>query len=153
MIGDVIKYSLSSQGSKDTLSGIASLIGGFVGAKLQSSLSQNDIIAILRGKREAPAVAKKLARIVLMFKDEPVVLNEIISMVLSFLEKKGFSEEAVLKMLMDYAPILDLDMTTPSREEFTKVLILLSERIDASEDEFTHTAGITCPYCGEFFLV
>jgi hypothetical protein len=116
-------------------------------------LSQNDIIVILRGKWEVFVVVKKLVWIVFMFKDEFVVLNEIILMVLSFLEKKGFSEEVVLKMLMDYAPILDLDMTTPLWEEFMKVLIFLLERIDASEDEFIHMAGIICPYCGEFFLV
>jgi hypothetical protein len=153
MISDVIKYSLSSKGSKDTLSGIASLIGGFMGARLHNSLSQSDLISILRGKQDAPRLVKKLAKMVLTFKDEPVILSELISMSVSFLEKKGFSEDAVLKMVMDYAPILDLQMIHPSREAFTDTLVVLAERIDMSEDEFTHTAGVECPYCEQFFLV
>jgi hypothetical protein len=149
----LVATALASKESRNTASGIASLLGGMLGAKAMSSLSTNEIIGMLRGKNTPHPLLLRVAKMVTMNKDNPEIMDFLLNSGLSWMEGKGFSTSTLLKTMKDYAPLIDLKLETVDLQGLRTSLIQLADRIVENDDTISYTAMVDCPSCRYTFLV
>jgi hypothetical protein len=86
-------------------------------------------------------------------KDNPQMMDGLLSMGLEWLGSQGYESQKVLRMVKDYAPILGISVDSDSIPSLREGLFELASRIEESDDTPDVNAVIVCPYCTELFTV
>jgi hypothetical protein len=150
----IVSHILTPKESKDTLSGVVALLGGFLGAKAQTGIQNSEWLGILQGRVEPPPQVAKVARMIFNMQDSPEMMDGLLSWALSWLNTQGFEEEKVLKALRDYSKVLGVTIDSPSIESVRNGLFELTGKIVDADDQIpTVHAVIDCPQCRYVFTV
>lgn len=131
------------------------LASSVLGSKMPGSATAGDIIAILRGDKDAPAWLVKLARSIMVHQDEPKVIELVTSFALEALEKKGIESQKVLDTVKSYSSAINVEMKEATLPDLSSALFNVSERIiDRADDGvINYTAVSVCNSCGHTQLI
>jgi hypothetical protein len=149
----VMTHLMASKDSKETMSGIVSLLGGFVGAKITGSLQNSNWMAVLTGQESASPKVLQVAKTVLSMQENPEMFDSVLTLGTQWLETQGYEIQKVLKMAVDYAPALGIKVAEPSIPALRDGLFALAHRVVESSDDVHVSAFVTCPYCDSLFAV